>query len=195
MIVLNLMAEPGAGKSVAAAGVFYQFSINNFKSEIITEVAKGYAWETPKDEHGKSLTHPIFGQNQQIFLLGEQNRMLERVIGQREIAIMECPLIMTAIYSPKEYFPSFVPLVLEQFNAYQNVNIVLERGHDFDPQGRVHDEPQSKDVKVKLIEFLDKNNIPYIKMKTHDDIDKQVVKYIRDKFFPNKLLKSVYGAI
>jgi nicotinamide riboside kinase len=193
MIVLNLMAEPGAGKSVTAAGAFYQFSINNFKAEVIPEVAKGYAWETPKDIHGKALTHPIFGQ--QIFLLGEQNRMLERVIGQREIAIMECPLIMTAIYSPDDYFPSFIPLVLEQFNFYKNVNIVLERGHDFDPQGRIHDEGQSKEVKTKLINFLDNNNIPYVKMKTHDDIDKQIVKYVRDKYFPNKLLKSCYGAI
>ena len=193
MIVLNLMAEPSAGKSVTAAGAFYQFSINNFRAEVIPEVAKGYAWETPRDENGKALTHPIFGQ--QIFLLGEQNRMLERVIGQREIAIMECPLIMTAIYSLDDYFPSFIPLVLEQFNAYKNLNIVLERGHDFDPQGRVHDEGQSKEVKTKLINFLDTNNISYVKMKTHDDIDKQIVKYVRDKHFPNKLLKSCYGAI
>lgn len=193
MIVLNLLGEPGVGKSVSAAGIFYEFSINKFKSEVIPEVAKGYAWETPKDSNGKALTHPIFGQ--QIFLLGEQNRMLERVIGQREIAIMECPLIMTAIYKPEEYFASFVPLVLEQFNSYKNINIVLERNHEFDPQGRIHDEVQAKEVKSKLIDFLDVHNITYVKMKTHDNINKQIVKYVRDHYFPERRLKSDFGEI
>lgn len=193
MLVLNLLGEPGVGKSVSAAGIFYEFSINKFKSEVIPEVAKGYAWETPKDSTGKALTHPIF--SQQIFLLGEQNRMLERVMGQREIAIMECPLIMGAIYKPDNYFSNFVPLVLEQFNSYKNVNIVLERNHEFDPDGRVHDEPQSKAVKSKLINFLDINSLTYVKMKTHDNIHKQIVKYIRDNYFPERLLKSDFGNI
>lgn len=193
MKILNLLAEPGAGKSVSAAGIFYQFSINGFKAEVVPEVAKGFAWETPKDESGNALVHPIFGQ--QIYLLGEQNRMLERVIGKREIAIMECPLIMTAIYKPEPYFKNFTPLVLEQFNSYDNINIVLERGHNFDPDGRVHNENESKDIKSKLINFLLENHIPYVKFNTHDNIDKQIVKYVVKNYFKDRKLKSYYDNI
>jgi hypothetical protein len=192
MLVVNLLGEPGAGKSVTAAGVYYELSINKFKAEVIPEVAKGYAWETPKDKDGKSLIHPIFAQ--QIFILGEQNRMLERVKGQREIAIMECPLIMGAIYKSKNYFESFVPLVLEQFRSYNNLNIVLERNHSFDAQGRVHDERESKLVREEMFNFLH-NNIPFVVIKTHEHVNKAIVKYIRDKHFQDRMLKTNYGEI
>jgi hypothetical protein len=188
MLVINLFGEPGAGKSASAAGAYYEFSVNGFKAEVVPEVAKGYAWETPKDSLGKSLEHPVF--KQQIFLLGEQNRMLERVNGKREIAIMECPLLMGAIYKLENYFTNFEPLVLEQYNMYNNVNILLERTHAFDPEGRVHDENQSKDVKYKLIKFLKDNNLPFVTMKTHPDINKQIVKYIRDNYFPERNLRD-----
>lgn len=183
MLVINLLGEPGVGKSVTAAGLFYELSINGFKSELITEIAKGYAWETPKDANGKSFPHPVF--NQQIFLLGEQNRWLERVKGKRDIAIMECPLILTAIYQPENYFKSFEPLVIEQFNSYNNFNILLERNHDFDIHGRVHTEEESTEVRSKLKEFLLKHNIPHITLKTHSEINKEIVQYVRNNFFPN----------
>lgn len=193
MLVVNLLGEPGVGKSVTAAGVYYELSINRFKAEVIPEVAKGYAWETPKDKDGKSLIHPIFAQ--QIFILGEQNRMLERVKGQREVAIMECPLLMGAIYKAENYFSHFVPLVLEQFNSYKNLNIVLERNHQFDPAGRVHDEKQSIEVRAKMLDFLNEHNIPFVVMKTHENINRQIVKYIRDHHFPDRMLKTNYGEI
>lgn len=180
MLVVNLMGEPSSGKSVTSAGLYYHLSVSGVKSEVIPEVAKGYAWETPKDPFsGKSLQHPIFGQ--QIFLLGEQNRMLERVIGKRDVAIMECPLIMMGVYAPDKYFKSFESLVLEQFNCYNNFNILLERTHSFDNDGRVHDEDQSTEVRGKLKKFLQKNKIPYITMKTHPSISQEIMELLKSQ--------------
>lgn len=189
MLVVNLLGEPGVGKSVTAAGLFYELSINGFKAEVIQEVAKGYAWETPKDKDGNSFEHPIF--NQQIFILGEQNRLLERVKGKREIAIMECPLLLGAIYQPKDYFKSFEALVLEQFHAYNNFNILLERNHLYDNDGRMQNETQSADVRNKLKTFLETHNIPYVTMKTHEKINQEILIEIRNKFFPNRQLKTL----
>lgn len=180
MLVVNIMGEPGVGKSVTSAGLFYELSISGYRAEIITEVGKGYAWETPKDpKSGKSLVHPIF--SQQIFLLGEQNRVLERVIGKRDIAIMECPLIMMAIYAPSKYFKSFESLVLEQFNHYNNFNILLERNHRFDKDGRVHDEEESKELKSKLVRFLEAHHIPHLKLSTHSNINKEIKDILKSK--------------
>lgn len=189
MLVVNLLGEPGVGKSVTAAGLFYELSINGFKAEIIPEVAKGYAWETPKDKHGNSYEHPIF--SQQIFLLGEQNRLLERVKGKREIAIMECPLLLGAVYQPENYFKSFESLVLEQFHAYNNFNILLERNHDYDNDGRMQNETESNQVRNKLKSFLEKHNIPYINLRTHEKINQEILLKIRDKFFPEKQLTTI----
>lgn len=186
MLVINLLGEPGVGKSVTAAGLFYELSINGFQTEIIPEVAKGYAWESPKDKDGNLINHPIF--TQQVFILGKQNRWLERVKGKREIAIMECPLLMGAIYKSENYLENFVPLVLEQFNTYNNLNIVLERNHKFDPQGRVHNEAQSNKVRSQMLDFLKEHNIPFHKFQTHKDINKEIVKFIRDNYFKDKIL-------
>lgn len=186
MLVVNLLGEAGVGKSVTAAGLFYELSINGFKAEIIPEVAKGYAWESPKDADGKSFQHPIF--SQQIFILGEQNRLLERVKGKRDIAIMECPLLLGAVYQPENYFKSFEALVLEQFNVYDNFNILLERSHKYDSAGRIQNEEESGIVRSKLKNFLDKHNIEYTRMRTHEKINTEILLKIRDLFFPGKEL-------
>ncbi|NCQ52256.1 hypothetical protein GW796_10295 [archaeon] len=188
MLVVNLLGEAGAGKSVTAAGLYYYLSINGFKAEVIPEVAKGYAWESPKDDNGKTIVHPIF--KQQIFLLGEQNRMLERVNGKIEIAIMECPLVMNAIYKDDNYHKSFESLVLEQFNSYNNVNFLIERTHTFDNEGRVHTEEESSHVKTKLKTFLERNNIEYQNVKTHADISIELAVKLRDKFYPDRKLNK-----
>lgn len=190
-LVINLLGEPSVGKSSTSAGAFYEFAVNNFKSEVVNEVAKGFAWETPKDPlTGKALQHPIFGQ--QVYLLGEQNRWLERVDKNRDCVIMECPLIMTAIYQPEDYFKSFTPVALDHFRSYRNLNFLIQRNHDFDPDGRVHDEAEAKAVREKLIKFMEDNDIPYIKIKTSRDINKRIVKYVQQNFFPEKTLLDDY---
>lgn len=188
MLVVNIFGEPGSGKTSTAAGLFYQLSINGFQAEVVPEAAKLYAWETLQDDTGKTLMHPVF--EQQIFLLGKQNRSLQSLQGKREIAIMECPLLMGAVYKPEKYFQHFMPLILEQFNAYNNVNILLERNHTFDPQGRVHSENESNDVRSQLKVLLESNSIAYKSIKTHDNIDKEIAQYIRDSYFPDRVLKS-----
>lgn len=172
MLVVNLFGEPGVGKSVTAAGLFYDLSVNNYRAEIVSEVVKGYAWETQYDKDGNQIVHPIF--SQQIFILGKQNRWLQRLLDKREIAIMECPLIMTSIYAPENYLPSFESLVIEQMDRYDNYNIVLERNHKFDNQGRIHNEEQSLEIRQKMLDFLDKHHIKYDRFKTHPEVHKEI---------------------
>lgn len=179
MLVVNLFGEPGAGKSVTAAGIFYELSIRGIKVEIIQEVAKGYAWETPKDSFGNALPHPIF--TQQVYLLGEQNRLLERVVGKVQVAIMECPLVMTSIYRPDNYLPSFDNLALEQFNMYNNFNILIKRSHSFDKEGRVHNEQQAIEVRSKLVKYLEANNLEFVSYTTNPNISRELAEIITTK--------------
>jgi hypothetical protein len=179
MLVVNLLGEPGVGKSVTAAGLYYLLSINGHRSEVIPEVAKGYAWDTPKDHTGKSYKNPVF--DQQVFLLGKQNRLLERVKGKVDIAIMECPLILMDLYKPENYLKDFTNLVLEQFHRYNNFNIVIERNHNYNPNGRLQNEEEAKEVKNKLISFLQQHNIEYITLKTDKEINQKIFNMIIDK--------------
>lgn len=190
MKVLNIMAEPGAGKSASSSGVYNQLAVNGFNVEIVNEVAKAFAWESPKNENGESVLHPIFSKNQQIYFLGAQNRGLERVRDYVEIAVLECPLVLTAIYAPENYFKNFIPLVLEQYQDYENINILLRRNHYYNPNGRNQNETQSKQVRERLLNFLDSNNIEYVEMFTHDELDREIARYVQEVHFPEKKLKS-----
>lgn len=184
------MAEPGAGKSASSSGAYSQLSVNGFNVDLVNEVAKAFAWESPKNENGDPLLHPVFSKNQQIYLLGAQNRGLERVRDYVEIAVLECPLVLTAIYVPDNYFKSFVPLVLEQYRDYENINILLKRNHQYNPAGRNQNEDQSRKVRDKLVNFLHSNDIEYVEMETHDEIDREITRYIQEVHFPEKKLKS-----
>lgn len=190
MKVLNIMAEPGAGKSASSSGAYSQLSVNGFNAELVSEVAKAFAWESPKDENGKPILHPIFSKNQQIYFLGEQNRGLERIRDYVEIAVLECPLVLTAIYCPENYFKSFQPLVLEQFHDYDNINILLTRKHNYSPNGRNQNEAQSFAVRQRLLNFLHENNIEYVEMFTHDEIDREITRYVQEVYYPEHKLKS-----
>lgn len=195
MKVLNIMAEPGAGKSASSSGAYNQLAVNGFNVELVSEVAKGFAWESQEDENGKKILHPVFTKNQQIYFLGAQNRGLECVEDHVEIAVLECPLLLTAIYAPPNYFKSFEPLVLEQYNDYDNINILLKRTHNYNTAGRNQDEKQSQEVRERLMRFLDKHKIDYFEMETHDEIDREILRYVQETYYPERKLKSyVYNS-
>lgn len=174
MIVINLLGEPGSGKSVTAAGLYHQLAILHHNVTLVPEIAKKYAWETPIDNQ---INNPIF--EQQLLLLGEQNRLLESLRGKVDIAIMECPLLLCEVYQKKDYYKSFSKVVTQMINTYNNINIVIDKNHKFDEKGRVHNEKQAKKIKKKLIKTLDKRNINYVRFKTGKNIIKEIVKYLK----------------
>ena len=45
LTVVNLLAGAGCGKSVLAARLFAQMSIENFNVELVHESAKDFTWE------------------------------------------------------------------------------------------------------------------------------------------------------
>ncbi len=180
MIVINLLGEPSSGKSVTAAGLFYELSIHNYSAEIIPEVAKPYAWEAPII-NGIPIKHPIF--EQQVLLFGEQHRNLVRVEGKREIAIMECPLLMSVVYQEDNFYPEFEPLVMKHYHKFHNINIVIERSHNFDQEGRVHTEKDCFAIRDKITHTLEKYKLPYKKFKTNPHIKDEIFKYLNENEF------------
>ena len=178
--VVNILGEPGSGKSTTAAGIFSELSMNGYKSEIVQEAAKDYVWEASRDDNGSIISPYIL--SDQIFLFAEQNRRIERLRSQRDFAIVECPLLMSLIYRNPVYYESFDKLVLEVHSSYDNINILLERNHEYDTNGRVQDEESTKIVKLQILNMLDSNNIEYHKFKTHKNINKEIADFIIQKY-------------
>ena len=64
--------------------------------------------------------------------------------------------------------------ILDYFNMYDNVNILLHRNHKFQEVGRVHSEEESKRLGEQIESTLQKYNIPYTVLPTNNALENMV---------------------
>lgn len=145
--VINLYAGPGAGKSTTAAGLFYLMKLNKFKVELVTEFAKDKVYE----RHSELL-------EDQLYVFAKQQRRLKRLVGQVDWAITDSPLLLSILYN-KEY-KNLNPLILEEYEKYDNLNFLIGRVKAYEPFGRLQTETEAKELDTKLINILEQYNIP-----------------------------------
>lgn len=177
--VVNIFGEPGSGKSVAAADTFAVLSKGGYNAEIVVEVAKKYIWEANLTEEGSVVEPYIF--TDQLYLFANQNRSLRRLVGRQEIAIMECPLLMSAIYKRDDDYDGFDELILNVHNSYRNINIFLERGHEYVAGGRLQNELETMVLRKRLMDYLDKNNISFFKIKSSQNVGQEIANIVLQK--------------
>jgi len=157
--VINLLGAPGAGKSTAAAGLFYRMK-KEFKSvELVTEYAKDLIYS--------GAEHRLVDQ---AFLFAEQHHRVSRLVGKVDYVITDSPLVLSAFYMPKDYPKEFEAFVMAMNARYDNVNLYLERDHPYKEEGRIHSEVQSRAIDKDLKGFLDWHGIAFQTLTTGDDV-------------------------
>jgi len=165
--VVNLFGGPSSGKSTAAAGIFNRMKVRGCNAELIMEAAKDHIYEG----HTNILAD-------QLYLLAQQNRRQQRLLGQVDYIITDSPLPLCLVYKPKNYLKTFDALTLELFNTYDNINFFLKRVDKFQAEGRVHDKPQSISLDRRIKGILDWSEESYeiIQVETFSEIaiDKMV---------------------
>lgn len=174
--VVNILGEPGSGKSTTTAGLTAQLAIKGYQVELVQEAAKDFVWEASKNENNEII--PPYILSDQLFLFSEQNRRIERLRYKREYAIVECPLLMSLIYKSDNYYKSFDDLVLEVYSSYNNINILLERNHSYDKVGRIQSEEETNMVRNRIMNVLNLYGIEYKVFKTHKRITEEIADYI-----------------
>jgi KaiC/GvpD/RAD55 family RecA-like ATPase len=165
--ILNILGGPGIGKSTAAARIFCKLKENGHSVEIVTEVAKDYVWE----DHTSIL-------KDQLYIFAKQNRRLERLRDKVDYVVTDSPGILSLAYQMPDYYPNFSNLVLDVHNSYENINLMLDRSHSFNPEGRAHDEIESKDIDNRIISILDQYGIKYHLVKSDDESLQQIINQI-----------------
>ena len=159
MKVLNLFSAPGGGKSTLRSGLFYQMKILGINCEDVTEFAKDVTWEG----HHNLLSD-------QLYLLAQQNRKLERLRNQVDWVITDSPLLLSLHYANDDYLPnSFKNLVLDVWNSYDNYNIFINRNHAYSAIGRNQNEEESLVIAYQLKDLLKNNNIDFDEVNSHDN--------------------------
>jgi hypothetical protein len=132
--VINLCAGPGAGKSTTAAGLFYLMKLANLKVELVTEFAKD-----------RTYNKSFLELNNQLFVLGEQDRRQRSLVGQVDYIITDSPLFLNSVYAEEPYDDVwFHEAVDAAFRTYDNICFFIERVKPYQTYGRTQTEQQAE---------------------------------------------------
>lgn len=178
--IINFFGGPGIGKSTQAAGLHYIMKKNGMSVELTSEFAKEISWE----KNYSAI-------NDQLYITATQHRNISRVYGQVDYIIVDSPILnglvyknryQGTLYPTKFYGESFDIFVLELFNHYHNINILLRRNDAvFQKEGRFQDLKGSRDIDNKIKNLLVSNNIKHQEY----DVDFNTVNTIYRELFRN----------
>lgn len=150
--VINLFGGPGVGKSRLRAGVYSEIKFRGINIEEVTEYAKELTWENQTD----ALTD-------QLYILGNQNRKLERLRKKVDWVVSDSPIVLGLNYILPDYLPNtFEEMLLELWNSYDNYNFYIHRTTKYNPTGRNQNEEEAlkKDIEIKHFIDTDKRFFP-----------------------------------
>ena len=170
MKIINLYGGPGTGKSTTAAGLFNIMKLEGYECELVTEYAKSLVWSGRLD---------MF--NEPGYVFAKQAHMIKRLQGKVDFAITDSPLLLPAVYSAdKGYLPSFEPYVLETFETFDNVNIMLRRVKKYNPNGRNETEDEAKQKDSEIEGFLEFHEIDYEEVVADVNAPQEILKQIKE---------------
>ena len=159
MIVVNLFAGPGSGKSTTCAGVFAKLKLAGVNCEMALEYAKDKVWE----ESNKVL-------DDQTYVFGLQLHRIFRMKDKVDVVITDSPILLSIIYD-KTGNKYFSDLVLNQFNNFDNRNYFIERTTVYNPKGRLQTEDEAKEIDKVLLDLLKDCNIEYDSVGKSEAVD------------------------
>lgn len=134
MILVNLYAPPGSGKSTTRADIFRILKQRGINCEEVHEFAKKLTWE----ERTKTLTS-------QPYIFGKQLRDIEVLKGKVDVVITDSPLLLAELYGRKysSYPESFYDCVRDIAKSFDTMDFFIRRTKKYNPAGRNQTEEES----------------------------------------------------
>lgn len=163
-LVINAYGGPGSGKSTTCLHLVSELKKLGFSAEYVSEYAKELVYDKKYELLDGSLEH-------QIDILLEQNKRVERLVGNVDFIISDSPILLSPIYvnKPNEEFTN---LVKELDSHYNSFTFFVKRNiNDFQTEGRIHTLEESIEIDSDIEQFLYDNDI-YYGTYTHDTVDK-----------------------
>jgi hypothetical protein len=178
--IINLFGGPGIGKSSIAAGVTYKLKKNHITCDNPYEFPKMLAW----DENHNAI-------RDQLYVLANQHRGIVKSYGKVDYIVLDSPILLsltyrnyykTDEYPATLYGKSFDKMVLDIFNQYNNINILLERGDgNHNEKERYQNLEQSKELDSVIQTSLITNDIPYYVVKVGKNSVKNILRIIESE--------------
>lgn len=150
-LVINFFGGPGSGKSTMAARIFSDMKRMGREVELITEYIKDKVWE------GSTAIL-----ENQAYIFGHQSFRQSRCADKVDIIVTDSPLPLSIYYNKTPYLgESFYQTVMDTFNAYDNLNFLLNRAHPYNPVGRYQTEYEANQVDLGIKRILRERRVPY----------------------------------
>ena len=156
--VINFICGPGGGKTVLSALLFAKLKLhpNKYVVEYVQEYAKYLVWTKQFD---------IL--NNQYYVTQYQYKLLKQMDGHVDFIVTDGPLIQGMYYNMhnKDNISNVEKTenyMVKCHNEFRNINIFLDRGdHEYETQGRLQTEEESREIDVILKHLLKQKGIKY----------------------------------
>jgi thymidylate kinase len=148
-LVVNLVGQPGAGKSSGALYITGMLKMEGINAEYISEFAKDKVFEKSK---------AVF--ENQLYILGKQAFKMSRVKDSIDVMVADSPLFLS-LYYRLNCSSAFAQVVLEEIEQYNNLYYFVNRVKKYNPVGRFQTEEESDKITIDLLSLLDQYNITY----------------------------------
>lgn len=126
--------------------------MNGINCEYVPEFAKELTWE----DRQEALSNQLYVSGEQYFRLCKCNKKVD-------VVITDSPLPLGLFYNQNPFLDeNFEKLILKLFNSFENMNFLLTRNFDYEPNGRNQTKEESDLIGDKIQDFLDRNRIDYI---------------------------------
>lgn len=140
---IAILGAPGAGKSTVAHGIMYEFK----RVPLSVEMALEFAKEEVYENHLQEIV------NDQLYIMGEQNRRIARCIGKVDYIITDSPLPICSVHTDSNLLKE---VAFSTFDKTENYIIFIKRAKNvkYDTEGRTEDEETSRKISETLEESL-----------------------------------------
>lgn len=171
--IVNFHAGPGAGKSTSAAATFAALKLKRINCELIQEFVKEAAWE--------KRSKKIF--MAQDYLFGKQHFRLIQVQDSVDVIITDSPLMLGCAYIGPDYeLPSLKNVIKEAYDCYDNLDIFIQRGPEYEPAGRNQTRDEAAELDNAVEKVLRENKINYHIVQGGHGVDVAVVNLMRNRW-------------
>ena len=151
-IVVNLYAGPGAGKTTSAWEIAARLKKEHINTEYVSEYAKELVWRNPNH---KLLDGSVASQTE---LFEVQNERLSDLQGKVSVVVTDSPLLLNLMYV-NEPAPELEEMVFEAYGKYNNFNMFIKRGGEYERAGRLQTLEESVEIDNRIKELLNSRGI------------------------------------
>ncbi len=186
--IINLFAQPSAGKTTTASHLNTILKFENVNSEWRQEYVKDWAYE-------KRNIKP----HDQCYIMAKEIKRQMSLIGVVDYVISDSPFLLCPFY--QEHYGNkgarglltvakdHIDMSIEQ--GAKIFNFFLVRNKAYNPVGRYQTEEESNKVGTDLQKWLDRNLIPYVYLDCPDiDRAKHILKIVGHESYVKDLEDS-----